>query len=267
MSIPHTNRLGPIQVLWVRGDFSRMELLSLKSFLAQAHPVHLYVYEEPSNVPAGVEVFDAREIVPVERVPKGQAKPMGKGTLASFSDFFRYKLLFERGGWWSDMDVVAIKPWSSFPDSVIASTEERGYGRIANNFVLRFPPGHQVMKDCLDFLMSQDLEQLGTPDTGPLLVHKMIGKEGVKKYSQSPEVFGPVPWNASWQLLRSRWQRFTLGELKQRLRRPHQTVRFTKATVSVHLWNEMWRNAGWSKEQMYDPTCIYERLQKTYNAS
>jgi hypothetical protein len=257
--------LDPIQVLWVRGDFSRMELLSLQSFVAQGHPVHLYVYEKPSNVPEGVDVLDAHEIVPVKRVPKGPAKPMGKGTLASFSDFFRYNLLLEKGGWWTDMDVVAIRPWTGFPDVVVASTDERGYGRIANNFVLRFPPQHEVMKKCRDFLAEKNLEELGTPDTGPLLVHKIIGQDGVSRYCQPPGVFGPVPWNAAWQLLRSRWQRFTLEELKQRIRRPHLSIRFTPHTVSVHLWNEVWRKEGWSKEKRYARSCLYERLQQKFN--
>jgi hypothetical protein len=257
--------LDPIQVLWVRGNFSRMELLSLKSFLAQGHPVHLYVYEAPANVPCGVDILEASDIVPVERVPKGLGKPMGKGTLASFSDFFRYKLLFERGGWWSDMDVVAIKPWSGFPDVVVASTEEKGYGRIANNFVLRFPAGHAIMKACYEFLVDKNLEELGTPETGPLLVHDIIGQEGVGKYAQPPEVFGPVPWNAAWQLLRSRWQRFSIGELKQRVRRPHLSIRFGPRSVSVHLWNEVWRKEGWGKEKRYAHSCLYEQLQRQFN--
>jgi hypothetical protein len=253
-------------MLWVRGDLSRMELLSLRSFLTQGHPVHLYTYDAPANLPRGVEVRDAREVVPHELVPKAQSVPFGKGAYASFSDYWRLCLMRQRGGWWSDLDVVAIKPWREFPEIVAASTFEQGYGQIANNYALRFPARHPVVESCLKTLIGRQLEDLDISETGPLLLNGMLGPEGVRAHCQSPEVFGPVPWNAGWQLLRPLWKRFTLEELKQRLRRPHLSVRFTRKTVAVHLLHETWRAAGWDKNARHDPSCLYEKLQRRYNA-
>lgn len=259
------SELEPIQMLWVRGNLSRMELLSVRSFLAQGHPVHLYTYDAPSNTPSGVDLKDAGEVVPAALAPATAKTPFAKGSMGAFSDYFRYQLLHQRGGWWCDMDVVAIKPWSGFPDFVAASTHEKGYGQIANGFALRAKVGDITVGNCLRALGGKELSDLDISETGPLLLNQVLGEDGVKQYCQAPEVFGPVPWNAGWQLLRPLRKRFTLEEFKQRVRRPHLSMRFTKKTVAVHLWNETWRAAGWDKNASYDSTCLYEKLQRRYN--
>ncbi len=243
-----------------------MELLSVRSFLAQAHEVHFYTYEVPRNLPNGVQVKDAREIVDEQLAPKGDVPAFGKGTYGAFSDYFRYSLLFQRGGWWSDLDVVAIKPWVGFPEVVTASTQEKNYGTVANGFAMRFPAGHQTMARCLTALPPQRLPQMGIDETGPLLLHRVLGKSGVASLCQPPHVFGPVPWNASWQLLRSRRERFSLAELKQRIRRPHLSMQFRSDTVAVHLWNETWKKQGHDKNVRFDRSCLYEKLQRKYNS-
>lgn len=260
------NKLDPIQMLWVRGNLSRMELLSLRSFMAQGHPVHLYTYDAPTNAPEGIVFKDAGEVVPAALAPTDNKVPFGKGSMGAFSDYFRYQLLYQRGGWWCDMDVVAMKPWTGFPEFVATSTHELGYGQIANGYALRATAGHPVLGNCLAALEGKDLAQLDISDTGPLLLNKVLGPEGVRRHCQAPEVFGPVPWNASWQLLRPVWKRFTLEELKQRLRRPHLSMRFTKSTVAVHLWNETWRAAGRDKHGRYPYTSLYETYQRCWNS-
>jgi len=260
------SELEPIQMLWVRGDLSRMELLSVRSFLAQGHPVHLYTYDEPCNAPSGVILKDAGEVVPIELAPSAQKVPFGKGSMGAFSDYFRYQLLHQRGGWWCDMDVVAIKPWTGFPEFVAASTHEQEYGQIANGCALRADAGNEVLGECLRALHGKTLADLDISETGPLLLNKVLGAEAVRRHCQPPEVFGPVPWNAGWQLLRPLWKRFTLEEFKQRLQRPHLSRHFTKSTVAVHLWNETWRAAGWDKSGRHDPTCLYEQLQRRFNS-
>jgi hypothetical protein len=255
--------LCPIQMLWVRGRLSRLELLSVRSFLAQGHPVHLYTYDQPDNLPSGVSVFPAGEIVPAELAPLNPAVPFAKGSMGAFSDYFRYQLLFSRGGWWADMDVVATKPFQGFPDIVLASTREETHGLIANGFVMRFPPGHAIPRACLCALEGRAIPELDISQTGPLLLHAIAGPAGVAAHCQSPEVFAPVPWNASGQFVQPFW-RYTLDSFKHRLRRPHLVTRFTRHTVAVHLWNETWRHAGLDKNARYPGGCLYERLHRRF---
>lgn len=257
--------LPPIQMLWIRGELSRLELLSLRSFLANGHPVHLYHYGPLTNVPAGVTLCDAREVLPETCVPTQPAAPMGKASMTTFSNFFRYRLLFERGGWWADSDVVCTRPWRFDAAAITASTSEGSFGRIANNCAMRFPAGHPVMAACAERCASLDPRDVPWGQTGPVLVHETITAQGCADLVAEPPVFCPVPWNATWQLLRPTWRRFTLGELHQRLRRPHLSTRFTRDTVAVHLWNEMWRKAGRDKNARGPHSCLYEKLQRRWN--
>lgn len=257
--------LAPIQMLWVRGNLSRMELLSVRSFLAHGHPVHLYTYEPGDNLPAGATIMDATKILPPELVPPKQAAAYGKGGLSGFANCFRYNLLAELGGWWADTDFVCLRSWRFARPALTASTYESGFGRIANPCVLRFPPNHPVMRACQAAVANLDIQQLEFGQTGPTFLHQHLEKLGLLPLTEAPSVFCPVPWRGSWQLLRPRWKRFTFDELKQRLRRPHLTMRFTAATVSTHLWHETWRRAGWDKDAHFHPSCLYERYQHRWN--
>jgi hypothetical protein len=258
--------LDAIQMLWVRGDLSRFELLSLRSFLANGHPVDLYTSEQASNLPAGVSIRDAREIVPESVVPDGPNLPFSKGSLGSFSDYFRYHLLHARGGWWSDMDIVCVKPWRFVAPALTASTTEEGHGIVANTCVMRFSPGHALMAACRAALADRDVSQIDISQTGPLLLQAKMSELGLDALRAPPSTFCPVPWNAApVQLIRPQWRRFTLEELKQRLRRPHLSARFTADTVAVHLWNEMWRAESLTKDQIFPKSCLYERLQRRWN--
>jgi hypothetical protein len=57
-----------MQSLWIEERLSRIELLSLQSFLANGHECHLYVYSDVSGVPSGVILKDAASIIPREFV-------------------------------------------------------------------------------------------------------------------------------------------------------------------------------------------------------
>lgn len=261
-----SGELPPIQMLWVRGALSRLELLSVCSFLAHGHPVHLYHYGAIPNVPAGVLLHDARPVLPEECAPSAPSAPFARGSLGSFSDIFRYHLLHDRGGWWSDMDFVCLRPWRFSQPALTASTDEGVHGQIANGCAMRFPAGHPVMVACREACQRLDARNADISHTGPLLLHRTMQTLGYGDLAVIPSVFCPVPWNAHWQLLRPLWRRFTLGEFKQRLRRPHLTMRFGPETVAVHLWNEMWRKECRDKNARGPRTCLYERLQRRWNA-
>jgi hypothetical protein len=103
--------------LWVGSRLSRMELLTLHSFTAHGHRFRLWLYsplENPATeIPAGVEFADANDVIleaQVFRYRHSNQFGHGKGSLAGFSDVFRYRMLSLYGGWWVDMDVTCLKP-------------------------------------------------------------------------------------------------------------------------------------------------------------
>jgi hypothetical protein len=103
-----------INALWIGSELSAMELLTLSSFIKHGHIFHLWIYNElKTTVPEGVMLKEAATIIPEDRIFRYRFKNQfghGEGSLAGFSDLFRYKLLYEVGGWWVDMDVTCLRP-------------------------------------------------------------------------------------------------------------------------------------------------------------
>src|SRR5262245_2041 len=118
---------GIIEMFWHGAALSRLEQLSMRSFLANGHAVRLHVYREPANLPAGVELADAGSTLPAEAIFVHEKT----GSVASFADWFRYKLLWERGGLWADTDVVCLRPWRYEQPEIFGWQD----ARIINNAV------------------------------------------------------------------------------------------------------------------------------------
>ena len=74
--------LDLIQSLWMGGPLSEMEKLSIRSFVKNGHPYHLYTYGDVESVPDGAIIVDANEIL-----PSSMAFTL-RGGYSSFSDFF-----------------------------------------------------------------------------------------------------------------------------------------------------------------------------------
>jgi glycosyltransferase involved in cell wall biosynthesis len=104
--------------LWIGPALSKMELLTIKSFLRHGHEFHLWVYDKiQTPLPKEVILQDANKIIPRKRIiKKADTDPecgVGQGSFSSpFSDLFRYKLLYEKGGYWVDMDITCLRPFN-----------------------------------------------------------------------------------------------------------------------------------------------------------
>jgi len=137
-----------IHGLWIGKFLSPVELLCMQSFIANGHNFHLWIYEPlQTPVPQGVIIEDASEIIPKEKVFVYKYKNQfghGKGSYAGFSDIFRYKLLYEKGGWWTDMDVVCLKPLDFGDEYVFRPHHD--FDVVGN--IIKCPPASLLMLDC-----------------------------------------------------------------------------------------------------------------------
>ena len=219
-----------------------MEQLSLASFLANGHQYHLYVYEQPKNIPAGTIVKDAGEILPSSRVFRYKEQASYSG----FSNFFRYKLLLERGGWWVDTDTVCIRPFDFEEDLVFSSELDNGV-EVITSAIIKAPRASELMAYCWEVCQSKDPEHLIWGETGPQLMSQAVSEFSLEKYRQPHFVFCPLAYT-DWQ----KALEADSGTLANR------------RTHAVHLWNEMWRRAGMDKNGSYDSACLYEKLKRKY---
>jgi hypothetical protein len=219
-----------------------MEIISIRSFLAHGHDYHLYAYEPIENLPVGVVVRDANEILPHSSV----FRYTGYETYAGFANFFRYKLLLERGGWWTDTDVVCLRPFE-FASPYVFGSETSSRGIVPASAVIRCPAGSKAMAHAWNVCSSKKPELLKWAETGPKLVACVISLFALDPFLLPPEVFCPLSCH-DWRKLLD----------------PGTDRDFFEGSFAIHLWNEMWRRDGCDKDGSYPRDCTYERLKEMY---
>ncbi|MEP6819844.1 MAG: glycosyltransferase [bacterium] len=231
-----------IQGLWIGPELSIMEQLSIASFLLNGHEYDLYVYDELKNVPRGTSVKDANEILSSSKIFKYREQR----SYAGFSNFFRYKLILERGGWWADTDLICLRPFD-FPEEYVFSSEmDRGLEVITSG-IIKAPQGSEVMAYAWDVCQSKNPTELVWGETGPKLMGEAVRKFSLEQYRKPHNVFCPLGYH-EWQ----------------RLLEPGPATCQDKDVYAIHLWNEKWRAAGQDKNAQYPEDCLYEKLKRRY---
>src|SRR5215510_938297 len=231
-----------IQGLWIGPELSVMEQLSICSFLKNGHEYHLYAYDHLGNVPRGTVLKEANEILPRASIFQYKHQP----SYAGFSNFFRYKLLLERGGWWVDSDVVCVRPFD-FPDDFVLASELWNGREVVTSGIIKVPAGSPAMAYAWNICQSKKPAQLMWGETGPKLLAEVVDRFSLDSHVKSHEIFCPLSYD--------QWREI--------LKPDPEKSRF-EASYSIHLWNEMWRAAGQNKNGSYDPNCLYERLKRKY---
>jgi glycosyltransferase involved in cell wall biosynthesis len=132
--------------LWIGERLSNLGLLTIHSFLRQGHEFHLWLYDDlQTALPKNVILENAEAILPRTRIfRRREIDPetgVGRGSLGLFSDLFRYKLLFEKGGWWVDMDVTCLRPFNFQTDYVF---RPHRVGVVGN--IMKCPRRSMLMK-------------------------------------------------------------------------------------------------------------------------
>ena len=132
-------------MLWMEGPLSFLEQLCIVSFLDHGHRVVLYHYGAVENVPPGVELADAADILPREGDGLVHSRT---GSPALHSDRFRYLLLrAEPGVIWADTDAYCLRPFVS-KDGHLHGWESRTH---VNGGVLALPSDSATLKALLAF--------------------------------------------------------------------------------------------------------------------
>jgi hypothetical protein len=220
-----------------------MEQLCIRSFLANGHEFHLYAYDNIPNIPDGTIVKDGNQVLPASMIFQYRDRP----SYAGFANYFRYKLLLETGGCWTDLDVVCLRPFRLDAEYVFAAEHTTNAVEVATPSVIFAPPGSAVMQYAWDTCKGKRPDNLKWGETGPLLLQDSVRYCGLDPYVFPAEAFCPVPW--------FRWVDLVL---------PGRPLVFGPQTYAVHLWNEMWRRHAADKNETYAPRCLYEHLKSKY---
>ena len=231
-----------IQSLWVGEALSPMETLCIRSFLANGHAFHLYVYDHVENIPEQTIVRDANEILPKEEIYMDAF-----GGYVNLSNQFRYTMLYKIGGWWVDMDTVCLKPFDFEEEFVFSSETSDPFNRcLVNTTYIKSPPGAKFLKDCLDFLAYRGHENIHWGELGVNLISRMIFRNGLGKFVRLPSFFCPV---SGYRLNR------LIGASDEEI---------PESAYAIHWWHELWRRGKIDKSGQFPETSWYERLKRKY---
>ena len=226
-----------IQSLWVGNSLSKMEQLCAKSYLHNGHDFHLYVYDEIKNVPHGVVLKNGNEIISESKIFKDN-----RGGFASFSDFFRYTLLYKKGGWWVDMDSICLK-YFDIKEDYCFSCEN---GSIVNNGFIKTPSNSEFLQDCLEQIHVIGFKNVMRGSFGPTLISNILKNYDSDSFLKHSEYFCPVNWDEVYRLISI------------------PTYVPKKESYAVHMWNEMWNVYYLNKDVSYHPKSFYELLKAKY---
>jgi len=210
--------------LWIGPALSALERLCIQSFLDHGHALELFAYHPVAAVPAGCRIRDARRILPESQV---FAYREG-GSYAAFSNWFRYKLLYDIGGWWIDTDVVCLAP--EIPGGPIALAGQ-GDG-LVNGAIMKFPAGHPAMQFAYSAAAARGRD-VKWGEIGPHLLTKVVRRFELESCLAPTQSFYPVPWREFIDVLLPR-------------KREAVAAQVSGATF-LHLWHDMFRRNGYNK--------------------
>jgi hypothetical protein len=227
--------------LWVGSELSYLERLCLQSALHHGHRFRVYSYtpDELGHVPAGVEVRDASEVMPREKLISYAECPNG---VALGANLWRYHLLAKGLGFWCDLDLVFVRPFD-FSQPYVLGWEYEGW---INNAVMFAPKDSEFVRDLFaltrpnvrppwfgprrslefywrrwrnGYLRLEDMPW-GTYAAG--LVTHIVKKRRLQPYVANPRVFYPVRWSEA----RLVYEEAALVNAK-----------IAQDTRAVHLWH------------------------------
>jgi hypothetical protein len=231
-----------MQSFWF-GPITTMERLSVASFLAHGHEVHVYSHGEVVGLPEQVVVKDAGEVLPPRSRLRSPVYRDSHRSFSSYANMFRYKLLLERGGWWIDLDTVCLKPFDLVGEYIFATEPDQ----TVASAVFRVPAGSDLMAYAYERCVALGKERRQWGTTGPRLLREAVEHFGLESFAVDASVFIPVDW--------PEWESYL---------DPDRVWQFEPQTRALHLWNSLWVKAGRDRNATYPPTCLYEILKKQY---
>jgi hypothetical protein len=228
----------PVASLWIGPRLHYLNQLCLLSHVRAGHPTLLYCTDAVGNVPDGVEVRPASEIMAFDMDLVAATSP------SFLSNVFRYRMIRNTGAVWIDCDAFCHRP---FPEEMDYIFGQHGLAGALNCGVIGLPQQCAVMDLLLDYYdnlpdypawwndrqrkkmdrqpdgLSHAARIFATERTafGPQAFTHFAKQAGIFDQALPREVLYPVPF-----------------QLNDVFYDPHGRVEghFTDATLSVHLY-------------------------------
>jgi O-methyltransferase len=242
-----------VQGMWIGGPLTNVQKLCIRSFLDHGHEFHLYLYKDYDGVPKGTVLKYADEIINRRDLTRVRYN-------AHFSDLFRSRLIYAKGGWYSDLDEICLHELDA-ETSYVFIDEYRYDGarrsrteteRLVNCCLFKAPKGCDLLAQVID--EQNKIDGMALPkysiELGPVLFRKLIPACGLSEYIAPPEVYdalGP-------------------DELKGFT---EKALHFTEPARTIHLRMSYWspETGGFDPDATYPYDSLFETLKRKHGVA
>ena len=244
-----------MQTLWIGKPLSKLEQLCLKSFIDNGHTVHLYIYDKVENIPTGVIVKDGNDILDNSEIYRYK-----NGSVSAFSNLFRFTLLYKKGGYWIDADLLCVRPIKLTQDYVFSSEPDQEYkSKYINAGLIKLPKGSK--EALLGMEIQKDrkkdiLEGIISWGSGPATVKKIVEDFKLSKYV--------LPW---WGICNCFYEDYKIlfDPVIRKEKAINTVAEIPKDMFCIHLWNEVLRRNNLDKNAKFNDDSLIEFFKRKHN--
>ena len=169
-------------------------------------------------------------------------------------------MLFKKGGYWADTDLICVKKINLSGPYVFSSEPDKNYEKSRINAgLIKLPKnsevaneGIEIIKKCKNSIVSGQIKWSSGPET----VKKLVEKYNLEKYVLNWEGISSCYWEDYESIINVKCKRNKL--IINCMRDIPDTM------YAIHLWNEVWRRNKLNKDGKYPDDCLYEELKKTH---
>ena len=178
-----------LRTFWHGEAIGMYQLLCLRSFVDRGHRIELFSFEPKLDLPDWINLKDAAEILPKERVLRYLPE---QRRVAVHADLFRLALLHRLGGWWVDPDVVLLR--AALP------TTDHWFGRAfesdrVSSAALKLRAGHPALTEALMRAASLEERVEDWGKTGDLLLTTSLAANGMMGARQTGHEAHALSWS------------------------------------------------------------------------
>jgi hypothetical protein len=208
------------------------------------------------GIPEGTVVKDGRDIVGEEEV-----FTYSNGSVVAFSNYFRFHLLYKRGGYWADTDLVCIKPLPFANQEYVFSSEPDLLYKTSNinSGLIKLPQGGEVAHTALRIQEEHKQAILdGTMKwgSGPATVRELVKQYGLEQYVLS--------WNVTCSCHHHHCVSFFNPRYKGSRQAITSLKHLPRETVAIHVWNGALSRKRMNKHLTHHKDSMYEQLKAKY---
>lgn len=183
-----------VNFIWIGEKLNDTGIRSIRSFMDQGHVCRLWSWDMVERVPAGVHLVDANSLGNLV---------MGLN-IPHFTDYMRLKLIYNHGGWYSDLDNMLLKPLDFEQEHVFAAMQTG-----LNNNIFKAPQKSECVR-----LMIETCDRMLWKSQRTGFIRKVmldsIMEAGLGGSVHPRRHFNPLPYDLAAEWLNGR--KFDLNE-------------------------------------------------------